>query len=65
MGKTFLIKQICRLYDYPGYNIVIVAQQQIPTAVQAVSLLHEVFGIDVPQGDAVLARLDAVLNPAS
>lgn len=44
---------------------VVVAQQQVTTAVQAVRLLHEVFGIDVPQGDAVLARLDAVLNPAS
>jgi len=41
-----------------------VAQQHVTTAVQAVSLLQKVFDIDVPQGDVVLARLDAVLNPA-
>jgi N-hydroxyarylamine O-acetyltransferase len=41
---------------------VIVAQQHVTTAVQAVSLLQKVFDIDVPQGDVVLARLDTVLQ---
>ena len=40
----------------------VVMQQQINSAAQAVQLLGDVFGINVPQGDAVLARLDALLG---
>lgn len=50
MGKSFLITQICRMYDYPNYRIVVVAPTR-PVVSSLYRSLYDYFGGKEVPGD--------------